>query len=330
MIEKNLITTQKNLLAFSGGVDSTALFFLLTEHNIPFDICIVNYHQREQSELEVVYAKEIASKYNKKCFVVDYTLAKFSEKDARDFRYQVFSNIMKEYRYEALITAHQLNDKFEWFLMQLSKGAGLSELIGLHKVEKRDYFILYRPLLDISKEELLDYLNTNKLQYFIDETNSDTKYKRNLFRKEFSDNFITSYKNGLIKSFEYLEKDILSLKNKFETIKFEELIIFQFKNTVDENSTIRAIDKELKKRGILISKKTRDEILIQKSIIVSHKIAVEIRENSVWIAPFIESNMDKKFKEICRISKIPKYIRPYLYNFYTEGQLPDFIMEYGK
>ncbi len=330
MIEKNLITTQKNLLAFSGGVDSTALFFLLTEHNIPFDICIVNYHQREQSELEVVYAKEIAHKYNKECYVIDYQFNKFNEKIARDFRYEVFSNIIIKYQYQSLITAHQLNDKFEWFLMQLSKGAGLSELIGLHKVEKRDYYILYRPLLDISKEELLDYLNTNKLQYFIDETNSDTKYKRNLFRKEFSDHFITSYKNGLIKSFEYLEKDIYSLQNKFETIKFEELIIFQFKNTVDENSTIRAIDKELKKRGILISKKTRDEILIQKSIIVSHKIAVEIRENSVWIAPFIESNMDKKFKEICRINKIPKYIRPYLYNFYTEGQLPDFIMEFGK
>ncbi len=329
MIEKDLIKTTKNLLAFSGGVDSSALFFLLLENNIQFDICIIDYNQREQSKLEVTYAQELSYKYNKECYLVDYESNKFNEKIARDFRYEAFFNIISKHQYQSLITAHQLNDKFEWFLMQLSKGAGLSELIGLHKVEQRDNFILYRPLLDISKEELLDYLDKNKLQYFIDETNNDTKYKRNLFRKEFSNNFITSYKDGLRKSFEYLEKDIQSLENKFEAIKFNELIIFQF-TTLDENSAIRAIDKELKKRGILISKKTRDEILIQKSIIISHKVAVEITKNSIWIAPFIQSNMDKKFKELCRVTKIPKYVRPYLCNFYIEDQLPDFLIEIGK
>lgn len=312
MITQNLITTTKNLLAFSSGVDSSALFFLLLEQNIPFDICIVNYHQREQSELEVAYAQEIAQKYHKKCFVVDYRLDKFSEKIARDFRYQAFEKIIIEQNYKALITAHQLNDKFEWFLMQLSKGAGITELIGLKEVEKRDHFLLYRPLLDISKNELLEYLNGNNLQYFIDETNKDIKYKRNFFRKEFSDTFIKLYKDGLTKSFQYLQKDIESLMIDFDRFEFEELLILKF-NTFDENIIIRAIDKELKKRGILISQKTRDEILTQKSLVVSHKIALEITKDSVWIAPLRESKMDKKFKERCRIAKIPKYIRPYLY-----------------
>jgi len=312
MIEQNLITTTKNLLAFSGGVDSTALFFLLTEHNIPFDICIVNYHQREQSELEVVYAKEIASAYGKVCFVEDYSSDTFSEKDARDFRYEVFLSIIKKYHYQSLITAHQLNDKFEWFLMQLSKGAGLMELIGLQKVEKRENFTLYRPLLENTKEELLEYLERNNLHYFIDETNKDTKYKRNFFRKEFSDKFIHLYKEGLKKSFHYLEKDIQSLMIDFKKFEFEELTILRFV-TLDENIMIRAIDKELKKRGIVISQKTREEIISKKSLVVSHTIAIEIRENFVWIAPMRESIMDKKFKEKCRIAKVPKYIRPYLF-----------------
>ena len=312
MIEQNLITTTKNLLAFSGGVDSTALFFLLTEHNIPFDICIVNYHQREQSELEVVYAREIASAYGKVCFVEDYSSDTFSEKDARDFRYEVFLSIIKKYHYQSLITAHQLNDKFEWFLMQLSKGAGLMELIGLQKVEKRENFTLYRPLLENTKEELLEYLERNNLHYFIDETNKDTKYKRNFFRKEFSDKFIHLYQEGLKKSFHYLEKDIQSLMIDFKKFEFEELTILKFV-TLDENIMIRAIDKELKKRGIVISQKTREEIISKKSLVVSHTIAIEIRENFVWIAPMRESIMDKKFKEKCRIAKVPKYIRPYLF-----------------
>jgi tRNA(Ile)-lysidine synthase len=208
--------------------------------------------------------------------------------------------------------------------MQLSKGAGITELIGLQNVEKRDNFLLYRPLLNLSKEELLDYLHLNNHHYFIDETNTDIKYKRNFVRKEFSDKFIKLYKDGLTKSFQYLQKDIESLKIDFKKFEFEELLILKF-NTNDENIIIRAIDKELKKRGILISQKTREEILIQKSLVISHKIALEITKESVWIAPFSETKMDKKFKEKCRVAKIPKYIRPYLYQSSTQNEILHFI-----
>jgi tRNA(Ile)-lysidine synthase len=77
------LQNQNNLLAFSGGVDSTALFFYLLERNIPFDIAIVNYHTREESNKEVKYAKELAEKYNKKIFVKDCLLEKFSEKKSK-------------------------------------------------------------------------------------------------------------------------------------------------------------------------------------------------------------------------------------------------------
>ena len=120
----------KNLLAFSGGVDSSALFFWLMEKNIEFDIAIVNYHTRETSDLEVEYAKKLAKKYNKKIFIKDCFLKKFSEKKARECRYKFFEEIIKQHNYHTLILAHQLNDRLEWFLMQLSKGAGLPELIN--------------------------------------------------------------------------------------------------------------------------------------------------------------------------------------------------------
>lgn len=326
MIEKNLITTSKNLLAFSGGVDSTALFFLLLEDNIPFDICIVDYHQRDQSKEEIAYAKTLALKYNKQCFTIDYPYSKFNEKDARDFRYEVFLQIINEYNYESLITAHQLNDKLEWFLMQLSKGAGLNELVGLISAEDRGNYTLYRPLLNISKKELIEYLKIHHYKYFIDNTNNDTKYKRNFFRHEFSDKFIDLYKDGVTKSFSYLQRDIDSLVNLYTKSNFDELVIFSF-TSYDENSAIRMIDKELKKRGILLSSKTRKEILEIKSLVVSHKISIEIDNNSIWIAPHIQNNMDKKFKERCRIAKIPKNIRPYLYRYSNDENLWTFLKE---
>ena len=62
-------------------------------------------------------------------------------------------------KYENLITAHQLNDKLEWFLMQLSKGAGLVELIGFNEFEQKENFKIYKPLLNITKDELENYFS---------------------------------------------------------------------------------------------------------------------------------------------------------------------------
>ena len=58
----------------------------------------------------------------------------------------------KKYGYENLILAHQFDDKFEWFLMQLGKGAGLKELFGMSELEKRKHFWLVRPLLNLRKK----------------------------------------------------------------------------------------------------------------------------------------------------------------------------------
>ena len=91
-LDFSVVKNQKNLLAFSAGVDSTALFFLLLEQNIPFNIAIVNYNIRNQSKEEVFYAKELAKKYNKEIFIFDTKIENNSnfEKQARDIRYSFF------------------------------------------------------------------------------------------------------------------------------------------------------------------------------------------------------------------------------------------------
>jgi len=305
------LNTQKNLLAFSGGVDSTSLFFILLENSIPFDIAIVNYKLREQSELEVKYALDLAQKYNKICYVKEYDRDKFSEKDARDFRYDFFDEIIENEVYETLITAHQLNDKLEWFMMQLARGAGTVELIGLEEYSQRKSYQVFRPLLKYTKDELESYLKENNIEYFVDETNSDPKYKRNFFREKFSNDFIKYYKEGVKKSFEYLQNDIYTINNLFSSTEYKELLIGDFK-VEDINVKLRFIDKELKKKGVLLSKDTKNEIMKQNSIVISHKYSVAIKNNKVYIAPYTKVQMDKKFKEWCRVKRIPQNIRPYL------------------
>lgn len=308
------IKASKNLLAFSAGIDSSALFFLLLKQNIPFDIAIVNYNVRVQSKDEVNYAKDLALKYNKQIYIKDIKLESTSnfEKTARDIRYKFFEEIIDENSYEVLITAHQLNDKLEWFLMQLTKGAGLVELIGFNEFEQKENYKVYKPLLEITKEELESFLKQENIKYFIDNSNFDEKYKRNYFRHNFSDKLLSEYTNGIKKSFKYLQDDINSLNIEITPIKnFNELEIYQ--NQKDNNLNIRIIDNSLKKRGFLLSSAQREEILKQKEITISHKINISIKEDLIWICPNVSSIMDKKFKETCRINKIPKNVRNYIY-----------------
>ena len=304
-----LLKQGKNLLAFSAGVDSSALFFLLLENNVSFDIALVNYNLREQSKEEEKHAIELAKKYKLQAHTIHApSFENNFEKNARDFRYSFFDKLMKNY--DNLLTAHQLNDQLEWFLMRLTKGAGTVELIGLEAVSKRENYQLIRPLLQHSKEELFNYLNKAQYPYFIDESNSSEQYERNRFRKEFSDNLIVQYQQGITRSLNYLQKDKETLLDKVEEL-FHQQEFYLLKYT--QKNKVRVIDKYLKKLGYLLSGKQRKELEKENSIVIGGLWAVEQDKDKIYIAPHLKIKMPKYFKESCRISNIPTKVRPYLY-----------------
>lgn len=314
MIELDLsyLKGKKNLLAFSAGVDSSALFFLLLEHGISFDIALVNYGTRDSSDEEELHAKRLAKEYKLYCHSI--SAPQFSthfEKQARDFRYQFFESLITIEGYDTLITAHQLNDQLEWLLMRLSKGAGLSELIGLEKVSQREGYLLMRPLLEQSKEELLTYLKEHGHPYFEDESNLDEKYERNLVRKQFADPLIKEYKEGIKRSFGYLKEDKKTLEAHFELIHAQnELRIIKLHNSA---AKARAADLALKELGYLLSSSQRQEIENTTSLVIGGKWAIELQDDLLYIAPYLTTDMPKKFKEACRLHTIPQKIRPYLF-----------------
>lgn len=306
------LKNKKNLLAFSAGVDSSALFFLLLEHGIKFDIALVNYGTRETSDQEESHAKTLAKEHKLYCHSIKAPqFHTHFEKQARDFRYEFFNSLITIEGYDTLITAHQLNDQLEWLLMRLSKGAGLSELIGLESVSQRENYLLVRPLLEYSKEELLHYLENNDHPYFIDESNSDEKYERNLFRKQFSDPLITEYKEGIKRSFDYLKEDKKQLEANFQLLfSHKSLRIIKLHKLV---SKVRAADLALKELGYLLSASQRNEIEKEESLVIGGNWAIEIQDDLLYIAPYMTVEMPKKFKETCRINAIPSKIRPYIF-----------------
>ena len=180
------------------------------------------------------------------------------EKNARDFRYNFFEGLIEKYGYDNLLTAHQLNDQLEWMLMRLTKGAGVSELLGLEPVSQRKNYTLIRPVLSYSKDELLGYLEENSYPYFIDESNSDEKYERNSFRKVFSGPLMAQYKEGIKRSFDYLRKDKELLERSFETLHSEKAL--RVIKLHSDRVKVKAADLALKELGYLLSASQRKEI----------------------------------------------------------------------
>jgi tRNA(Ile)-lysidine synthase len=181
----------------------------------------------------------------------------------------------------------------------------------MEKVSYKNSYKIFKPLLDYSKDKLIKYLKLNNIKFFNDKSNMDEKYKRNYFRHNFSDKLIKKYETGIKNSFNYLENDLNSLFDNIKVEKVEELSIYIFNG--DLNIAIRLIDKDLKTRGIIISSATRLEIINKKEITVAHKIAISITDTKIYIAPIVDITMNKKFREKCRVNKIPKNIRNYIF-----------------
>ncbi|HEB9346620.1 TPA: tRNA lysidine(34) synthetase TilS [Campylobacter coli] len=303
----SFLKKSRNLLAFSYGSDSSALFHFLVQNKIDFDLVIINYKTRKNSDLEEQKAKELALEFHKKIFIKSAPVIKGNfEKEARDFRYDFFEKICLEQNYDNLILAHHLNDQLEWFLMQLSRGAGLAEILGMQEYEKRQNYTLLRPLLFTSKDEILSYLKENDIFYFQDESNENEKYFRNYIRKNFSNVFVSKFHQGLKRSFVYLDEDRKKLYD-LESIKEIQGLMICPKNE-------SLIAKAVKMKGLLLSAAQRKEFL-KGDCVLGGKIGIVYKDEKAIIFKYETcQKLPKEFKETCRIAKIPRLLRAYLYN----------------
>lgn len=300
-----------NLLAFSGGADSTALFHLLLQSGVSFDIAHVNYHTRDQSDAEAEAAHELAQKHGIQCYLFDADVGETNfEHEARHARYAFFEGLIEEHGYDNLVTAHQLDDRLEWFLMQLSKGAGLPELLGMRSIQSAGGYTLVRPLLERSKKELTAYLEAKGISWFEDESNRDESYKRNYFRHHFASPLLESYQKGISNSFSYLEEDLTHLLEEVTVDHVDEL--YYFATPSSRRSALFTIDKTLKESGFLMRQGDKERLKQEASVVVGRRYAVSIGERYTFIAPYFETEMEKPFKEQCRKLRIDPKLRPYL------------------
>ena len=172
------------LVAFSGGSDSLALLSLLPRERTR--ALYVNHHIRTDEELE----KEIAlNRMNCERLGIPLRIVEL-ERDAVE-RLSASEGIGTEgaaraLRYEALLsedadwilTAHHQDDEVETFLMRVLDGSPFWKYEGVRKVDGR----IWRPMLNVPKSLIENYLEEAGLEYSYDSTNNDTTYRRNSIR----------------------------------------------------------------------------------------------------------------------------------------------------
>ncbi|MEQ9764777.1 tRNA lysidine(34) synthetase TilS [Streptococcus sp. ZJ151] len=173
---------QKVLIAVSGGVDSmNLLHFLYVSRetlNIDIGIAHVNHHQREASKMEEAYLKDWTDNHNIP-FYLGHFQGKFTEKKARDFRYNFFKDIMQRDSYTALVTAHHADDQIETIFMRLIRGSKLRYQTGIREKQAFANGELIRPLLPFSKNDFPDIF------HFEDSSNQENDYLRNRIRNHY-------------------------------------------------------------------------------------------------------------------------------------------------
>lgn len=171
------------LVAVSGGPDSMALLHMLTNYQVKFVVCNVNYLTRNESEYEAKMVEEFAIKHNmifEGCKVEDNSISNFQD-SARVFRYNFFKNIYEKYSAKGLLVAHHLDDAIETYVMQ-KRRKGIVKHYGISFQTNINEMNVYRPLLNHRKNELLKYCQNNNVPYSLDYTNELPKYQRNIVR----------------------------------------------------------------------------------------------------------------------------------------------------
>lgn len=182
------------LVALSGGGDSVSLLYALS-HCMPSEsvyACHVNHGIRgQEAERDELFCSRLCQTLGipfSACHINVPALAKAEgcgiEECARKHRYEALGKKARELGVDAIATAHNANDRAEGVIFNLCRGSGLRGISGIPKTRTHGKVRIIRPLLEVSKDEILAYLDTLGADYVTDSTNLCTDYTRNYIRSE--------------------------------------------------------------------------------------------------------------------------------------------------
>jgi tRNA(Ile)-lysidine synthase len=189
-IDKNLpfLKGKKLLIACSGGLDSVVLTYLFNDLGFETGLAHCNFLLRgTESDEDELFVADLAEKLNIPFYIERFETDQYAKEKklsvqmaARELRYNWFEEVLRDFRYDFLLTAHHADDDLETFLINLSRGTGLRGLTGIPEQTNT----IVRPLLPFTREEILAYAKEQKYFWREDSSNAGTDYLRNAIRHE--------------------------------------------------------------------------------------------------------------------------------------------------
>lgn len=195
------------LVGFSGGPDSSALVHLLPFRPV---LAHVDHGWREESEAEADHLESLAHSLQLPFYRTRLLPQGLSNREeiARKLRYSFFQELYQRLGCQALVLGHQADDQAETVFKRLLEGSGLTALGAMENESAMEGMTIWRPLLEVTKEEIVKWLDLKGISYLKDPSNSDRAYLRarlreelfpfirSSFGKEFEKNLCLLGKNG--------------------------------------------------------------------------------------------------------------------------------------
>ena len=210
------------LIGFSGGADSMLLLYYLKKLQKAYKFNIsalhINHNWRgKESDSEEENCKKFCQKYS-----IDFYSERLSsdikkdENSARIARYILFNKYAEKLKSTAILTAHNSTDVIETFIYRLIKGTGSFGAASIPEVRSCDFYKIYRPLINVSSNEIRKKCKDLKLPYNLDSSNFNNKYKRNFIRNEILPKFEeinTNYETSILNFIENMKSDSQIIEN---------------------------------------------------------------------------------------------------------------------
>ncbi|RUT01096.1 tRNA(Ile)-lysidine synthase [Dulcicalothrix desertica PCC 7102] len=261
---RNLLQPRQGLLiAVSGGQDSLCLLKLLLDLQSKWEwrlgVAHCNHCWRQDSTANAQHVEELVNSYSVPFYLETADKPVNTEAAARDWRYQVLTQVALQHNYVCVITGHTASDRAETLLYNLMRGTGADGLQALTwRRQLADNVQLVRPLLEVTRKETGQFCQDFDLKIWEDSTNDDLKYARNRIRKELlpylHQNFNPQVTSNLAQTAELLQADVEYLEQAAQELR---------EQAMESQYPIKLNRRILQKAPLALQRRVMRQILLE-------------------------------------------------------------------